>query len=632
MWCKNLTGLLCVTALASCGAVFIPNEVKRTAYGYHNTNYGNVEVLPLTFASAQDANEDGYKPRPLPDVFADEAYAPGRQLSVRERLRREGLDVIEPPLVVEPDQARLDPEQEVLPPFLRNDNQSAAPTIYVPGGGVDTASRPEILPELEALPDAPSYGNITPKQVALDPLPDIRPGPYRIGAGDSIGLISTLESIGYGGGAASEDYSATTKRLLVEGNGRIFVPQAGSIAVGGKTLAEARQAIFDRLVGNDLDFEFGVEILEFGSQKVAISGPDGASLLPITVRPLMLGEAIVSAGGLGSDPDNVVVRVLRDGKIYEIPGSNLIRDDGLSERLLVDGDSVFISPIYDLDRALGFFNQQLQIRSLREADLNRQRSELERAQARVQYDMMIENYRRNAELLRQEAALAQFAAQREAEQANEAARIANLAARQNYIDQLRSIAEANRAVETRRIEILQANASERARNREERRELLELELAEEQNRLDRLVADRERARAAFAGRAQFDAIERDYVFITGETTSTQEVEMPLGRSYTLARALLGTGGFDPITGDPSEIYVIRRSAQGSVEEPLSIYHLDAADATRFAIATAMEMRPNDIVFVNPQPVTSWNRTLTQILPSTSFFTSLPSALSGFGGN
>ena len=101
----------------------------------------------------------------------------------------------------------------------------------------------------------------------------------------------------------------------------------------------------------------------------------------------------------------------------------------------------------------------------------------------------------------------------------------------------------------------------------------------------------------------------------------------------MARVIFGTGGgIDPITGDPSEIYLIRRRAQGSVEEPVVVYHLDARDATRFAVATAMEMRPNDVVFVNPQPVTNWNRTLSQIIPSTSLLTGAAGTLTGLGGN
>lgn len=673
---KNLTALLCSLALTGCGAVYIPNEVRQGSYGYHNTTYGDVEVLPLTFSSVQDANADGYVPRPLPAAFADEAFTGANRLSVRERLRKEGLDAIDPPLAFDPDPTRLDPAQEVLPPYLRGDNRPVSPTLSLFGGGVDTAQRPVAVPPAEALPplpvsgalsagdvpSAPDYGRTGPQRVALNPPPDVRPEPYLIGPGDVMGLISSLQPAGLNGGAAPEELSGTTKRLIVEGNGRIFVPQAGSVAVGGRTLSEARQAIFDRLIENDLDFDFGVEVFEFNSQKVAVNGPNGAQLLPITVRPLRLGEAIAAAGGLGENPNNSVVRILRGGSIYEVPGRDLSTSADLTNRVLLDGDAIYISSIYDLERALGFFGQQLQLRQLRLADLERESQaqqaaatserqavldRIERAdreeqarqravtreRARIQFDIAMETYRLEAERLRQEAAIAQFAAQQATNDANEAARAANLQARQAYIDQLRAIGDANRALEAQRRTILRENAAERTRSRVERRALIELEIAEEQDRLDRLAADQERARAAYQARAQFDAIDRDYVFISGETRATTEQEMPLGRSLSLARVIFGTGGgIDPITGDPSEIYLIRRRAQGSVEEPVVVYHLDARDATRFAVATAMEMRPNDVVFINPQPVTNWNRTLGQIIPSTSFFTGTAGSLTGLVGN
>jgi len=33
------------------------------------------------------------------------------------------------------------------------------------------------------------------------------------------------------------------------------------------------------------------------------------------------------------------------------------------------------------------------------------------------------------------------------------------------------------------------------------------------------------------------------------------------------------------------------------------------------LATKFEMRPNDIVFVEEQPITKWNRVVQQIVPS-----------------
>jgi len=44
------------------------------------------------------------------------------------------------------------------------------------------------------------------------------------------------------------------------------------------------------------------------------------------------------------------------------------------------------------------------------------------------------------------------------------------------------------------------------------------------------------------------------------------------------------------------------------------FHLDAKSPTRLIVADAMELRPNDILYVAEQPIISFNRALGTILP------------------
>jgi polysaccharide export outer membrane protein len=48
---------------------------------------------------------------------------------------------------------------------------------------------------------------------------------------------------------------------------------------------------------------------------------------------------------------------------------------------------------------------------------------------------------------------------------------------------------------------------------------------------------------------------------------------------------------------------------------VTAYHLDARNAVNLVLATRFEMRPNDIVFVEEQPITKWNRALQQAFPT-----------------
>lgn len=44
------------------------------------------------------------------------------------------------------------------------------------------------------------------------------------------------------------------------------------------------------------------------------------------------------------------------------------------------------------------------------------------------------------------------------------------------------------------------------------------------------------------------------------------------------------------------------------------YHLDASNVVQLMNATVFEMRPRDIVFIEEQPITKWNRALQQLFP------------------
>ena len=58
----------------------------------------------------------------------------------------------------------------------------------------------------------------------------------------------------------------------------------------------------------------------------------------------------------------------------------------------------------------------------------------------------------------------------------------------------------------------------------------------------------------------------------------------------------------------SEVYLLRGT------DPVVAYHLDAQSPTRLIVADAMELSPNDILYVLEQPIVSVNRNLAPITP------------------
>lgn len=128
-------------------------------------------------------------------------------------------------------------------------------------------------------------------------------------------------------------------------------------------------------------------------------------------------------------------------------------------------------------------------------------------------------------------------------------------------------------------------------------------------------ASLEEARDLFAARTELGAEDRDYVYIAGEVVEQRRYPLPYGQQATLADALFDGGGFRTETGNPSQIYVLRINTDPSVPEPVVAWHLDARNAGNLILATRFEMRPNDIVFVEEQPITRWNRAFQQFFPS-----------------
>ena len=98
------------------------------------------------------------------------------------------------------------------------------------------------------------------------------------------------------------------------------------------------------------------------------------------------------------------------------------------------------------------------------------------------------------------------------------------------------------------------------------------------------------------------------VFILGGV-SPQIFKINPANRETLADVLFTSGGpLSSANAKRSEVYLLRGN------NPVMAYHLDAQSPTRLIVADAMELRPNDILYVAEQPIISFNRTLTTIVP------------------
>ena len=324
--------------------------------------------------------------------------------------------------------------------------------------------------------------------------------PYMIGVSDVI-MLSTPDT-----GSIVEALNGTLatynrrKEFTVQDDGAVSVPDIGRIVVAGLTLKEAEDAVFQKLVEVGVAPSFSIEVIEFNSQKVSVLGAvKSPGIEPIAMQPLYIDQAITLRGGITiSDASFVVIRLYRNGYIYQIPGSDLYKQNISNKILLKNGDRVLVDTTNNYDEILGL-----------------------RQKAR-------ENARREAEL------------------------------------ESESIFNESRSI------------------------------------IDRLANG---------------AILRDYVYIIGEVREQSRFTLPFDHKAFLADALLESGGVLSFSGSPEQIYVLRGGMGSRNLKEITAFHLDATNAANFLLATHLELRPKDVVFVGTQPITNWNRIIKQIIPS-----------------
>lgn len=415
---------------------------------------------------------------------------------------------------ISPDVPDDDPNVSVVPlttAVISQANRSRYTPKSLPREFFTTVRGTGVLRSAGVLP-APSLERpVRPEQlqVRIPPNPPITP--YRIGVGDVVLLATsaasnTIEELS--GLLASQN---RRQGYTVQDDGAIAIANVGRVPLAGLSLEEAQDEVFQALVSNQIDPSFSLEVSQFNSQRVSVGGAvSRPSIMPISLRPLELQEAIVKAGGVSAeDSEFATIRIYRDGEIYQIPLSRYLQDSDVQKLRLAAGDSVFVDSAFELSKAEAYFREQIALAQLKQ-------------QARTQ-------------------ALAQ----------------------------------------------------------------LDAELAQRR-------AELSEARTNFNARLEADAVDRDFVYMTGEVIKPGRFPLPFSRKASLADALFGEAGLDNETANPTQVYVLRGQ---SSSDQVTAYNLNFRNAANLVLATKMQLRPNDIIFVAEQPVTRWSRVIQQISPN-----------------
>lgn len=219
-----------------------------------------------------------------------------------------------------------------------------------------------------ALPSPTVESQNRPSALELRLPPPSDPGPYQIGVGDVV-LLATPRSA-----TSVEQLSGllaaqnARQGYTVQDDGSINIPDVGRVRIAGLTIEDAEAALFQKLVENQIDPTFSLEIAEFNSRRVSIGGAvSKPTVVPVTLTPLYLEEALAAAGGITvADQDYASIRLYRDGALYQIPLMELYSRVGLKKTRLLPGDSIFVDTEYWLNRAQEYFTQQIALTQARQ--------------------------------------------------------------------------------------------------------------------------------------------------------------------------------------------------------------------------------------------------------------------------
>ncbi|RMH39573.1 MAG: sugar transporter, partial [Alphaproteobacteria bacterium] len=266
----------------------------------------------------------------------------------------------------------------VTPSTLAEANASPYKPRALPAAFHTTTGGPRAGRSAPTLPEPPYRPETRPAGLELRVPPPAPETPYRIGVEDELRL-----AVPQSGSTAAELAGLLAKATARQGyrvqdDGTISIPDVGRVHVAGLTLAEAEDAIFDKLVAAGVNPVFSLEVSDFRSQRVTIGGAVGKpAVVPITLSPLRLVEALNAAGGIQlADDEYASIRIFRNGRLYQIPVRDYYARAELQNLRLKDRDSIFVDTDFDVEKAAAYFEQQIRLSSLRHQERVQALSEL----------------------------------------------------------------------------------------------------------------------------------------------------------------------------------------------------------------------------------------------------------------
>lgn len=558
--------LVALAMLAGCGELYSPQKIHNQ---FGSTNYSQedikIDFVTMDSAAVRKANRDAYARRVID----------GSNLNSAGRLETEAsaLHSHWPPKSTGPGPYRIGAGDDLVLTRVASSGRNSSlvnQTLKVSDAGYVT------------LLDLGREG-------LQEKLPPDGPAPvYTIGAGDVLTYATILTEVDENGLATQK---IQTQTLQVSDAGAVNILGVGEVSLAGLDLEAAQNEVSQNQLRKGLAIDFQLAIAQFRSKRYVVGGEYIRNgIYPYTTEPASLNDLLISGvtgTGTGtatistSDAEilNVSVRLIRDGQEYRFSAKRLLT--GVKQYYIHPGDRIIVetsnlTPGPDPIKVAGLTTDQ----------------------ARKAIEQELSS---NSQTPRTDLRVSGFASQKVFVSGD-----VTKPGVYPFTDVPLLLAEALAAAGM--VLVTDADA---VGNFAERDKLVRLYREGKSYRFsaqklisnpagyylqtgDRLVVEDLRYRT-------------EKVIIAGAVPAQTVFPITAEDRPTLSDALYATNALGSLTGDPSQLYVIRQT------DKVYAYHIDGSNPARLLLANAFELRPDDIIFVAEQPITQFNRVLYDLL-------------------
>ena len=428
--------------------------------------------------------------------------------------------------------------------------------------------------------------------------------PYKLGIGDGLELTQIIETekskIETENGSSEKSsrnigetsQDIVTSRSTIGSDGSVLLLEVGRLEAAGRTLNQLRSEVRNNFIRNGKSTRFQLEISSFNSRRVFLSIDGVSQLITLTSKPISLREVLSQVGkgiklGITSS-----IELQRKGEIFHMSLREVL-DQNAPNVIIQDADYIFIddstsettiqqSTVSETGHVVFSGLGKIKVAGKTLDEVRREISKLVLRLPNTENAFLVEI----SEFLSQYAIISI---------PNVAGKIIPITDRK--IDLTKLLAEGGLSVDGQ--SIIRINLRRFGKNYN-----FTLESLVERSYTDPLyLTDGDLITV------QQLSYKPNKVFILGSGVNPTIINIEPSIRETLADVLFNPSGvLGSSSAKKSEVYLLRGA------DPIYAYRLDAKNPTRLLVADKMELRPNDILYVAEQPLSSFNRTLVTIAP------------------